>query len=246
MRLIYANSTTKSDSWAFIVYPDSAIEGWQEYLKNTNLMFAISPLHDKDLLESGEKEKPHYHVVLKLDSTQRGSWVSENVISPIRALSRFMVIKNLDNMINYLTHDSYTSGAKVKYSKEDIQYLNCDEDDMISVSISAIIDFINENDCFNIKDLSDKLMERKEYKKLNFTMNKAYYLNTYLKDKREKIESKYARWSSDIKAVLKDLEDFKIEKETYNTLIKLFDEFELRINDSEVITITNDDGSKFK
>lgn len=247
MRLIYANSRTKSDSWSFIVYPDSVVEGWQDYLKNTNLMFAISPLHDKDLLESGEPEKPHYHVVLKLDNTQYASWVSENVIMPINAMKRFQVIKNLDNLVNYLTHDSYTSRDKHKYNKEDIVYLNCDEDDLVTINVSVIIDFINENECFDIRELSDKLMEKKEYKKLSYVMNKAYYINSYLREKRQSQEQKFARWSSDIKAILDDLQDLQITNTTYNTLMNLFQEFNIVYdNEKEIIDVVNDDGTKFK
>lgn len=43
----------------FIVYEDSAPDGWIEKLKQTHCMYAISPKHEPD----GEHDKPHWHVI---------------------------------------------------------------------------------------------------------------------------------------------------------------------------------------
>ena len=39
----------KSRYWAFIVYPESCKENWENELEETGLQFAVSPLHDKDI-----------------------------------------------------------------------------------------------------------------------------------------------------------------------------------------------------
>ena len=49
-------------SWAFVMYPDSMPDNWEEIISSTGLPMAISPLHDKDINPTGEIKKPHYHV----------------------------------------------------------------------------------------------------------------------------------------------------------------------------------------
>lgn len=49
----------KKRYWNFLVYEDSAPEGWMDILKRTHCMFAISPQHQPD----EECMKPHWHVM---------------------------------------------------------------------------------------------------------------------------------------------------------------------------------------
>ncbi len=54
---IMANNTekdTRSKTWNLIVYPESAPEGWKELLVEDGISFVCSPLHDKDILPTGE------------------------------------------------------------------------------------------------------------------------------------------------------------------------------------------------
>ncbi|MEB8657649.1 Rep family protein, partial [Staphylococcus caprae] len=55
-----ANNTekdTRSKTWNLIVYPESAPEGWKELLVEDGISFVCSPLHDKDILPTGEIKK---------------------------------------------------------------------------------------------------------------------------------------------------------------------------------------------
>lgn len=44
-------------SWAFVMYPDSMPDNWEEIIKNTGLPMAISPLHNKDIDPTGEEKR---------------------------------------------------------------------------------------------------------------------------------------------------------------------------------------------
>ena len=54
----------KKRNWGAVIYPESAPEDWKEILKLKGLTFAVSPLHDKDIDPTGEKKKPHYHIII--------------------------------------------------------------------------------------------------------------------------------------------------------------------------------------
>lgn len=50
----------KGRSWAFIMYPDSMPQNYEEIITDLGLPFAISPLHDKDIDSTGE---PKSHII---------------------------------------------------------------------------------------------------------------------------------------------------------------------------------------
>lgn len=53
----------KKRNWSCILYPESMVPGWQEIILASGIPFSMSPLHDSDLNPTGEKKKPHYHVL---------------------------------------------------------------------------------------------------------------------------------------------------------------------------------------
>ena len=53
----------RGKTWACLVYPDSAPEGWQATLAGLLIETYVSPLHDQDVLDNGSAKKPHYHVM---------------------------------------------------------------------------------------------------------------------------------------------------------------------------------------
>ena len=68
---------TRSKYWATILYPESAVVGWLEFLQSLGIQAIVSPLHDMDLYDhtdekkgfvKGDKKKPHYHIVFLFDS----------------------------------------------------------------------------------------------------------------------------------------------------------------------------------
>lgn len=54
----------KSRTWACIMYEDSAPPDWEDLLRQIGVGFAVSPLHDKDVTQTGEIKKSHWHVIL--------------------------------------------------------------------------------------------------------------------------------------------------------------------------------------
>lgn len=54
----------RARAWWGVLYPESAPENWQQLIRDALVETLISPLHDKDVLPTGETKKEHYHVLI--------------------------------------------------------------------------------------------------------------------------------------------------------------------------------------
>ena len=48
---------TRTRSWTFLVYPESAPDNWRDYLDEEHLEWVESPLHEFDVNPTGEVKK---------------------------------------------------------------------------------------------------------------------------------------------------------------------------------------------
>ena len=62
-------------NWTIVVYLDSSPEDWEDVIKQEPAV--ISPLHDKDVTEDGERKKPHYHVILSYKGNKSFEQIDE-------------------------------------------------------------------------------------------------------------------------------------------------------------------------
>lgn len=72
-------SSRRVRSWATVVYPESAPEGWQEMLGEQCIPVMISPLHDQDINPTGELKKAHHHILFCFDGKKSRDQVMEYV-----------------------------------------------------------------------------------------------------------------------------------------------------------------------
>lgn len=108
----------KARYWSFIVYPESTREDWQMVLCELGCVFAVSPLHDKDINPTGEVKKPHYHVLLEFEGPTTYKNVKENIADKINASFPVKVI-SLRGYYRYLTH--LDNPEKAQYDVKDIK-----------------------------------------------------------------------------------------------------------------------------
>lgn len=114
-------SSTKSRYWTFLVYEDSAPAHWRRSLQDSHVACAISPYHNMDFTEVGEKKKPHFHVFAQWDGpttlnnvcTLFGSIAANGVIQPVASAR---------GMYRYLTHQD--NPDKFQYNPADIIHMN--------------------------------------------------------------------------------------------------------------------------
>lgn len=93
----------KTRNWSFILYPESAPEGWQGLLEDLHTKIFISPLHDKDVDSDGVIKKPHYHIVLCADGpiTKKRA---DDFILPFCGTKSAEYVHSLRGYIRYLAH----------------------------------------------------------------------------------------------------------------------------------------------
>lgn len=104
-------------AWTFIVYPESAPEGWQEVLDGQQLRWACSPLHDSDVNATGEPKKPHWHVLLTFTGKKsyRQIWGISEAINGTRP----QVCHEPKALVRYFTHRD--NPEKAQYDQRDIE-----------------------------------------------------------------------------------------------------------------------------
>ncbi len=107
----------RSLTWAFIIYPESMPENWLSILRDTHIIGAVSPLHDKDITEDGEIKKPHYHVLLKYPSKKSIQQVYSLCFKLGSRVSP-EAVESFDGYLRYLIHED--DPDKYQYNKEDI------------------------------------------------------------------------------------------------------------------------------
>ena len=91
----------RNRNWTFIVYPESAPENWYQILQDKMLNFAVSPLHDVDILESetGEVKKAHYHVLLCFSGNKSFEQI-KGLDKFLRTICYCVVVQNQKKKIN--------------------------------------------------------------------------------------------------------------------------------------------------
>ncbi|HAT4309612.1 TPA: replication protein RepB [Clostridium perfringens] len=143
--MVVDKTKVKARNFAFIIYPESIPDDWQERLIKLGIPMAVSPLHDSDEIERNAKKlsedeklifknggkvykKPHYHVL----------YVARNPVTPesvrlkikralgVQSVSHVEIVDCVENYFLYLTHESEDAVRKNKhkYDKKDIIELN--------------------------------------------------------------------------------------------------------------------------
>lgn len=92
----------RTRNFVSILYPESAVENWQEVLLQHCVPAFISPLHENDVNPDGEAKKPHYHIMLMFDNKKTLEQAQE-VFNSIGAIN-CQVVKSTRGQARYLCH----------------------------------------------------------------------------------------------------------------------------------------------
>lgn len=113
--------TTKKRYWTSILYPESLIDDWESIINKKGIMWACSPLHDKDLNSDGELKKAHYHILLCYSGP-----TTENVVNDLlEELSQSRIAQPIDSvrgLFRYFTHKD--NPEKYQYQENLIRSFN--------------------------------------------------------------------------------------------------------------------------
>lgn len=105
---------------AMIIYDESA-PNWKERLKSLHVP-AVAIYHDKDILpETGERKKPHWHVMIKFSSPQQMQRVEE-IASEIGASNgQVKRVVTMQGYARYMCHLDEKEECKHKYSIDEVE-----------------------------------------------------------------------------------------------------------------------------
>lgn len=153
----------KKRNWAFVLYPESAPEGWRDVLQQSGLQCAVSPLHDKDIDPTGAPKKPHYHIILCYAGP-----TSYNVVKGLTDSLHQPIPQALEQVrgyYRYLTHKD--NPDKAQYDDADIVTINgFDIRDYVELSKSEVdkikrdlVEFVRDNGICEYSQLMDILLD---------------------------------------------------------------------------------------
>ena len=144
---------TRARYWTFIAYPDSAPINWLQVLKDEQISFVVSPIHDMDINEDGSSKKPHYHVLLLFDNNKTIKQAEE--VSKLVNGTMPITVKDKSNLVRYFTHVDRPEKAQyspvniVTYGKSAVDLV----DEAYAISdverlgiINEIYEWISENE----------------------------------------------------------------------------------------------------
>lgn len=178
----------KKRNWAFVLYPESAPADWQERIKISGLMAAISPLHGLDLNPTGEPKKPHYHIMLVYSGPTTYNAVAKFTASLNATIPQ--ALESVRGMYRYFTHKD--NPEKYQYSEEDIITLNgFNIADLVELSKSEvneikakILKLIREVGIMEYSSLVDFLIDNDMLAEYDVAINNTFFFNTYISSKR--------------------------------------------------------------
>lgn len=177
----------KSRYWSFIVYPDSTIEDWQERLCELGVVFAVSPLHDRDINPTGEKKKAHWHILLEFEGPTTYKNVKENICDVVNGTIPVKVI-SLRGYYRYLTH--LDNPEKAQYDIKDIKEYGGFRLELTTTETTAlriqIIGDIQERDIKELCELTDYYIEIGDIDKLDLISHSTYFIDKYICSRRNK------------------------------------------------------------
>ncbi len=179
----------RTRNWTFIVYPESAPDGWEEILNGEHLEWIKSPLHDKDINPTGEQKKAHYHVLVLFQGVKTFEQVKA-LIAPLNCTIP-TVCQNVKGLVRYMAH--LDNPEKAQYSLSDIvAYGGVDLSEYLKPSkterylyIKEMLGFIDYNGITEFKDLMDYAMTERPNDWFQLLCdNSAYVVQQYIKSCR--------------------------------------------------------------
>ena len=179
--------TKKSKYFCAVLYPDSSTYDADKVIKSLaeeHIMFAVSPIHDRDVEDNGSIKKSHYHLLIAFSSATtlnniRG-WFNACGM-PDSDLHSVRVCASGVGYFRYLTHKD--NPEKAQYDVKDIRVFNdVDElfkkfsktasekvddlvrifeivDDLNTISFHSLVQYLmlNERDLFKLLTSSSAL-----------------------------------------------------------------------------------------
>ena len=138
----------RTRTYAFLLYPDSAVPDWRDKLNDLHVEALVSPLHDKDINPDGTLKKPHWHVLIMYSSVKTLTQAKQ--LRDILGGVGWENVASTRGYARYLCH--LDNPEKAQYSQDDvIEFGGADYAEIIRRSsdnvktLAEMMQFIDEN-----------------------------------------------------------------------------------------------------
>lgn len=145
----------RTRNWVFVLYPESAPDGWMDYLGSLHIQILVSPLHT-DLNPDESEKKPHHHVMLMFDGVKTYEQVCE--ITDALNCPHPQRVNSMRGQARYLCH--LDNPEKKQYDPSDVvSFCGVDYREICAlasdkyVAIGEMMDFVTENNIVSYADL---------------------------------------------------------------------------------------------
>lgn len=178
----------KKRNWTFVLYPESAPKDWQEKLKLSGLMCAISPLHDKDINPTGEAKKAHYHILIVYSGPTTYNAVAKFTASLNATIPQ--ALESVRGMYRYFSHKD--NPEKYQYNEAEITTINgFNINDLVELTKSevneikaSILGYVRRLCITEYADLVDFLVDNEMLAEYDVVINNTFFFNTYITSRR--------------------------------------------------------------
>lgn len=177
-------ASKQSRTFACLLYPESLLENVWDLIEETHLPIAVSPLHDKDVMEeTGELKKPHYHLICCLSGKKTQKAMSEL----FRSFGGVgcEVVADRKAYMRYLCH--LDSDDKVKYNTDDIRVfgglsldLKANGSRGVFEMVTELQKIVKEFEVSSTWDLVQVLIEQNKQELLEYVQDHAYFVKSFL------------------------------------------------------------------
>lgn len=172
---------SRAYNWASIGYVESLVLDWLNLLESTYIACAISPLHDRDVMETGEVKKAHYHLLMTFESLKSRNQVIE-LVKPLGFIMPISV-NSVQGYYEYLCH--LNNESKAQYKRDDIVHLNHFDGSKFFGKKLTAMEYLTELERSGTNSLSDftkYLIDSNLYDMVNSIHSHVYLLNTLIRD----------------------------------------------------------------
>lgn len=192
-----SKKSERSTNWAFIAYPESLPDNWEQLINKHHVQWICSPLHDADLNADDSEKKSHYHIIIMFESLKSFEQVKEITCDELHSTIP-QIVKSMKGHIRYMIH--LDNPEKAQYKREDIRcfggadlnpYFEPTSTDRFLI-MDKMIDWIEENDITEFCDLATySRYNEPEWRSLLYS-NSTIYFSTYINSRRNKKKEKAA------------------------------------------------------
>ena len=182
-------SDLKKRNWTFVLYDDSCVKDWEEYLISTGVPFTYI-YHDKDFTEIGEPKKPHYHVLMCFDGPTTYNTMLDHGKRVGAANDVVQPVGSVRGIVRYFCH--LDNPDKYQYPEDSVQCRNgFDPRDYFNLTVGqekalkkTTIKFIRDNEITEYAELVDILLDNEEDDMYDVASRNVFYFTQYIKSKR--------------------------------------------------------------